>query len=104
MSNSKDDGATVVPGEPQSTSECMGRFAHRPQWVWENGKMTDRVECSTCAMQRQQSETKWFQPAAPFQKPNAREAFLAGAQQHLDEHAYDPNKPLVLDVEKFMKS
>ena len=56
MNNPGDDGATKLPEPENKLMECPGdgsgqRFAHAWKWVWANGVMTDRVQCSTCGVQ-----------------------------------------------------
>ena len=44
------------PTVPANAGECNidGRAReHSPDWVWENGKWTDRVRCATCGKEWQ---------------------------------------------------
>lgn len=42
------DGATPDPETEKGLAECMGRFKHNKQWIWEGSRMTEKAQCSTC--------------------------------------------------------
>lgn len=56
-------GETQVPndgrehGNDGTRPECMNRWKHRWQWVWESGRMTDNLRCTTCGEVRDSRKT-----------------------------------------------
>lgn len=48
----KDDGST--PDTSKNLAECMGRYAHKWQWVWQgSNNWTNRQRCTTCGEERE---------------------------------------------------
>jgi hypothetical protein len=52
MSTQESSQEGVTP-EPPAPAECMGRYRHHFEWMWQGGIWLNRIKCMNCGEERE---------------------------------------------------